>query len=97
MSYGFKVVLDNGRIIDSSKLTGMIHDIFVVSGGETGSKSYPELTGYEIYATSQKFSATPAGIVQVLVSYSGELPIVSWSPTNSGSTPSNATILVFVK
>jgi hypothetical protein len=97
MSFGCKIVLNNGRVIDSTKLTGLIHDVFVVSGSSSGSKSYPELAGFIVYSAVQKFFATPNGIIFATVSYSLGYPTVNWAPTGSGSAPSDATILVFVK
>jgi hypothetical protein len=97
MSFGARIVLNNGRVIDSSKLTGLVHDVFVVAGNSSGSKSYPELNGFVIFSSVQKFTATPGGIVTSSVSYSAGIPTVNWGPTGSGNSPSNATILVFIK
>jgi hypothetical protein len=97
MSFGVNILLNNGRVIDSSKLTGLVHDLFVVGGGTSGTKGYPELAGYIIYAAVQKFISSPAGVITANVSYAFGYPSVNWSPTGSGDGVANATILVFVK
>jgi hypothetical protein len=97
MSFGARIVLNNGRVIDSSKLTGLVHDVFVVGGATSGTKGYPELAGYVIYAAVQKFIASPAGVITASVSYAAGYPAVNWSPTGSGDGVADATILVFVK
>jgi hypothetical protein len=97
MSYGIKVVTDSGQVIDSSIIPGTLYDIFVVGGADTGSKSYPELQGFTIYASVQKFAAQPNAITNTSVTYPSGYPVLNWFPSGSSATPAPATITVFAK
>lgn len=97
MSYGIKIVTASGQIIDSSVIPGMLYDIFTVAGSDTGSKSYPELAQFEIYASVQKFVAQPSAITATSVSYSAGYPTLNWFPSGSSATPAPSTIIVFIK
>jgi hypothetical protein len=97
MSYGIKVVTNSGQVIDTSVIPGTIYDIFVVGGSSSGSRSYPELQGFTIYASIQKFAAQPNAITNTSISYSPGYPVLSWFPSGSSATPASSTITVFAK
>ncbi len=97
MSYGIRIVTDSGQVIDSSVIPGTIYDIFTVGGSDTGSKSYAELVGFEIYASVQKFISQPSAITATSVNYSLGYPVLNWFPSGSSATPAASTIIVFTK
>lgn len=97
MTYGIKVVTTAGQVIDTSIIPGTLYDIFTVAGSASGSKSYPELQGFEIYASVQKFVAQPNAITSTSISYSLGYPVLSWFPSGSSATAASSTIIVFAK
>ena len=97
MSYGIKIITSFGQVIDSSVIPGTVYEIFVVAGNATGSKSYPDLAGFEIYASVQKFQAQPNAITTTSVSYPSGYPVLNWFPSGSNAAPANAQIIVFIK
>lgn len=97
MSYGIVITTDYGQTISTTSLCGLVHDAFVVAGNATGSKSYPELAGFTIYAAIQKYASQPNALVETSVSYSSGYPVLSWFPSGSGMSPANAMIIVVIK
>jgi hypothetical protein len=97
MSFGLKLITTAGQVIDTSIIPGTVYDTLVVGGSDTGSKGYPELAGFTIFASVQKFLAQPNGITSTSVSYSLGYPVLNWFPSGSSAPATASTIFVFAK
>jgi hypothetical protein len=97
MSFGLQITNEYGQIIDTSKFTCTVHEIFTVSGGSSGTKSYTNLAGFTIYAGIEKYSPDPALQSGVSISYSGGYPTLNWFPIGNGASAGTNTIVVVIK
>ena len=100
MTAGIWVKLGDGREFDSSKLWLTFVESFEVDAGETGSKSYPELKGIPLVATSlitntyvvdsagrfTQFDRAQTGTLNIRSSMVNGIPTITWDrmPTYNG-------------
>jgi hypothetical protein len=95
MTYGAKFVLDNGVVVDTSSLVGSLVEIFTISGGSSGSKSYPDLEGFRLMTVMSKSSSFILDrSSRVVVDYTLGYPRLTWSPFVSNGTSSTQTVFV---
>ena len=97
MSFGLLLITTPGQVINTSIIPGTVYDTLVVGGGATGSKAYPELAGFTIFASVQKYLAQPNALTATSVSYSAGYPVLNWFPSGSTAPTYDATIFVFAK
>ena len=97
MSFGLQVTNDYGQVIDTSKFTCTVYEIFTVSGGSSGTRSYPNLAGFTIFAGIEKYSPDPALQSGVSIAYGAGYPVLSWSPIGNGAGAGTNTIVVVIK
>lgn len=98
MSHGIKIVLNNGRVYDSSSIPVSFVDTITVAGGSSGSRAYPELVGFTLQcATLKQSTSISENLSMHSVSYTNGYPVVSWYPTRFGSAASVQTFLVFAR
>ena len=98
MSYGLQILTDYNQLIDTSKFPCSVYEIFTVSGGSTGTKNYPELAGFIIYAGIEKLGfADPKTQSGVSINYTNGYPQLNWAPVSSGAAAGTNTIVVVLK
>ena len=78
MSNGIRILLDNGRVIDSSVKGASFVDSITVGVGGAGSRGYAHLAGFNIYAVPIAVSASSFGGVYTSVDYSAGYPVLTW-------------------
>lgn len=80
MSYGISVLNSAGQTINTTDFAVVTYDSFLANTATAGSKSYPELVGYTIYAFATRFNVNNASSCSgyVSVSYPGGIPTVSY-------------------
>jgi hypothetical protein len=89
MSYGLVCVCKDNLVINTSTVTGVLRDFFVLSSEVSGSIPYPDLAGRTVYAATARGlsgsgSAFRTRTLSVTVSYGLGYPVVAYSPTGSG-------------
>ena len=99
MSYGFEVTTSSGKVINSSVIPVTLLDIIGISPGQSGSKSYPNLSGLGVTlgVTVQKTVNTVSSNPEASVSYPSGIPTVNWFPSNTGGAASGGLVIVFVR
>ena len=97
MSFGIQILTEYNQLIDTSKFPCSIYEIFTVSGGSTGTKNYPELAGFLIYAGIEKYSPDPLLQSGVSISYTSGYPQLNWFPVSNGASAGTNTIVVVIK
>jgi hypothetical protein len=98
MSFGIQILTDYNQLIDTSTFPCSIYEIFTVSGGSSGTKNYPELAGFTIYAGIDKIGfADPKTQSGVSINYSSGYPQLNWAPVSSSAPAGTNTILVIIK
>lgn len=99
MSFGLKVILPNGRTYDSSLEGASFVDSIDVPSGSTGSRSYPHLKGFKVFGIPFATNPTAFGKLKVTVTYSGGIPILTWTrhPIPSQYWNNTSVILVYAK
>lgn len=85
MSMGINLIDSAGKSFDVASFSSNTYDSFVITSGTTGSKSYPELEGYTLYAFTQRITGS-AGCTcnYVTVTYPANIPTVTWSVLMTG-------------
>lgn len=100
MTYGLYCVCEGNLVIDTTTVTGVLRDFRILSSESSGTLSYPDLAGRTIYVASTRGLAGQASAysprtLNVSISYSAGYPIVTYSPSGSGtSTLLNLYIIV---
>lgn len=94
MSFGIKLVSTSGRSLDSTNYAVNLVDLFTITGSSTGQKSYPALVGFKLQCVLAKSVTSSFNAVSnPVVSYSNEVPVVSWAPVKAGNS---STFFVYV-
>lgn len=100
MTYGLYCLCDNGLVIDTSTITGVLQSALQLSTGSTGSLSYPSLAGREVFVQYvRNLSGTGTAYsnrgLSFSISYGAGYPVISYSPIGSGADYSmNVYVLV---
>lgn len=90
MSFGLYCLCENGKVIDTSTITGVLQAALVLSTGASGTLSYPSLAGRTVFVFSIR-NLTAAGSayrnrsLRFDVSYLNGYPEISYSPIGSGA------------
>lgn len=97
MTYGIRLLMDDGKVYDSATVPASFLDLISITANATGQKQYPDLVGFTLLVSVSLTGAVYAhGIPNVQVSYPSNIPTVSWSPLRGGNKqPLN--ILVFAR
>jgi len=97
MSFGIQILTDYNQLIDTSKFPCSVYEVFTVTGGSTGTKNYPELAGFVIFAGIEKYSPDPKLQTGVSINYTLGYPQLNWFPIGSAPSAGTNTILVIIK
>jgi hypothetical protein len=90
MTTGLLAVCEGNIVINTSTVTGVLRDFMILSSESSGTLSYPDLAGRTIYTASARGLAGQASAysprtLSISVSYSSGFPVVTYSPTGSGT------------
>lgn len=90
------------KLFDTTSMALSYIDQFTVTGGASGSRSYPAFAGWTFYAAQVQDDPTGADFsdvnsftaLAITISYPGGIPTVSWSLAALVGTVQNVDILV---
>lgn len=90
MSYGLYALCENGMVIDTTTITGVLQEALSLSTASSGTLSYPSLAGRTMFIQTTRAVTASGGIfnnrgLRFDISYSAGYPIITYSPVGSGA------------
>ena len=99
MSHGIRVLMNDGRLYDTSTVPISFVEIVIISGGSSGSKEYPLLSGFTLNCAIMKSAASSSrqNLSSFNFTYDLGYPVLNWFPTRTRAAATTQMLLVFAR